>query len=609
MALFPVCEKLVKKIDKIINTTTKDIFVRLSNVLGMNTTDLEREWRIDDLPLLAGVIRSMKCDDIFDTCLPTHGNTMIHNALTNGEALCIWLLYLLCQGDHRKWHVAEWVDEFTPILHTLFGIPVTATDFSDDRLSTLAAHLADAATQQQIDQELYGQTVQVYDLVGTHIRLDATVFTGYHQAQTGALMQYGYQRGDPKGGTQCKLMAAATATGQYLTGQMHAGHRTDDPLYLPLLEVLYTWETTPGRLYCGDCKMSALAIRASIVQHQHYYYMPLTDVGMAPADRQALIDDAVAGRVDSLGALAPIWRDDALLGYGYEARRRCTVGEQTWEERVHVVRSLGLAASEHKRLDRHLAKTQAALWKLTPAPKQGVHQYTDEATLRGKVVQILKDAKLTDLVEVTITADPTYHAPPPSRRGRAGPSPPPAPGRYVISAVTVSPTAYQDRVHHLGWRLYVTNAPCACLSLPEGVCLYRQGAGEGIERMNKLLKDHETLGLDRLYVWTDKQLRGIAYLVTLAHRVLMHLETLIRRSLEETGELLPDYYPGGMAHRKPTAKTMLERVCKRKVTYREWVDPLTGQVVECSLTRLPVILQHMLRHLGLSTALYEQLLE
>ena len=101
----------------------------------MDIQDSFRLYRIDDIPLLVELLRRLRLDQLLDEVIPAHGNTLHTNALTNGEALMIWLVYLLSQGDHRKWRVEEWVTEFAPILETLFGKSIPASDFSDDRLS------------------------------------------------------------------------------------------------------------------------------------------------------------------------------------------------------------------------------------------------------------------------------------------------------------------------------------------------------------------------------------------------------------------------------------------------------------------------------------------
>lgn len=551
-------------------------------------------FHVDDLPLVIGVIRAMHLDDILDEIVPTHGNTMRHNELTNGEALCLWLVYLLCEASHRKWKVEEWVARHTDVLTRLWGAPVPASDFTDDRLTTLWRYLARATLQDQIDQRLCASTLSLYQLLETHLRLDATLFTGYHQGEDDGVMQAGFVKGGLPRGRQCKLMAAATPTGQYVTGQCHPGNRADDPLYVPLLSRLFRWDLPPGLLFVGDSKMGALATRRHIIAHQHQYYMPLSDSLTPPAELSALITDAVAGRLDRLTPCAPIFRDDDLLGYGYECTRVQDVQSVTWTERVQVIRSMGMVTSERKTLDRHIEKAWTALQALQAAPKQGVTVYRDAASLAAAVTAILHRYAVAGLFHVTTTWDATYQTAK-------------ATGRQRVTAVHFDDAAYQERLHRCGWRVYVTSAPVARLGLAAGFLMYRQGAGQGIERMNRLFKDHDTLGLHRLYVSNSQQIIGLSYFVALAQRISMYIETTIRESLAATGEELPDYAPGQQGSTRPTTKTMLERLGLRGVTLTHIVLR-NGQQIR-HLSELPRILTHMLRHLHLSEDLYERLLE
>jgi transposase len=560
----------------------------------MDTTRSCITHTINDIPLLIGLLRALKLDRLLDDILPTHGNTLLNNELTNGEALCIWLVYLLSQGDHRKWLVEDWIAAYEPVLSRLWGHRVPASDFTDDRLTTLLGYLALARYQAAIDRELFGLTIAIYELTASHVRLDATAFTGYHQAQNEGIMQYGHVKGMKEGVTQCKLMAAATATGQYLTGQFHPGQCADDPLYRPLLDRLYTWDLPPGLLLVGDSKMGALATRQSIAAHQHYYYMPLADSAISATEWTTWVGQAVAGSLEAFEEFAPIWRGEQLLGYGYALSRVRTRDDVTWSERVQVIRSLGLVAAGRKILEKRLGKARKDLAKLTQPPRQRVKSYPDEAPLRLAITAILHKHDVEGLLVVGVAREETWCT-------KTAPQ-----GCYRITTVQLEEEAYREALHWYGWRVYVTNAPRERLSLAAGFRMYRKGAGQGIERMNKLLKDHDTLGLDRLYVHNPTQIVGLAYFITLALRVMTYIESTIRQSLAVQQEALPDYAPGGKVSATPTAKTMLERVCFRQVT---WTETLDGGKRTRYVSVLPAILVQMLRHLNLSTDLYLQLLE
>ena len=123
---------------------------------------------------------------------------------------------------------------------------------------------------------------------------------------------------------------------------------------------------------------------------------------------------------------------------------------------------------------------------------------------------------------------------------------------------------------------------------------------------NRLLKDHATLGLDRLYVRRDDQIIGLAYLVTLALRVMMDIEQQVRAGLAAEQVPLADYYPNQRTSLRPTTKTILERICFRGVTLVELED--NGEKRRY-LSELPPILLQVLRYVQVSPHVYRQLIE
>ena len=219
--------------------------------------------------------------------------------------------------------------------------------------------------------------------------------------------------------------------------------------------------------------------------------------------------------------------------------------------------------------------------------------YAEASALQAKITEIIECQKLQGVVEVLKRPDSTY------KKGKAV--------RYVVATVTVNADALHAREHRCGWYCVVTSGPPERLSLAEGMLLYRQGFGQGVERMNQIYKAHDTLGVDRLYEQQDAQLLGLGYLMTLALRIVMHIEITIRSSLAKEETVLPDYYPNGLTSAKPTTKTMLERIRFRGVTLLETCDSM-GHCPKY-LTKLPIILIEMLRRLTLEPIVYTQLIE
>src|SRR3954463_5458840 len=65
---------------------------------------IEQE-RIDDVPLLLGMMRRMQIAETLDQHLRQHH---LHQGLSNGNLALGWIAYLLSESDHRKSAVQEW---------------------------------------------------------------------------------------------------------------------------------------------------------------------------------------------------------------------------------------------------------------------------------------------------------------------------------------------------------------------------------------------------------------------------------------------------------------------------------------------------------------------
>src|SRR2546430_17342657 len=99
-----------------------------------------------------------------------------------------------------------------------------------------------------------------------------------------------------------------------------------------------------GLLFVGDCKMSALGTRASVVGRQHMYLSPLPLTGATVEAMAAWISEGIAqGRE---GELERLFRrhhrdEEALVAAGYEEARSRGLGGggAEWTERALVVRS------------------------------------------------------------------------------------------------------------------------------------------------------------------------------------------------------------------------------------------------------------------------------
>jgi transposase len=561
--------------------------------------------RVDDVPLLLGFLAKLQLPQLLDRHLPAHP---LHQGLSNGWLITVWIAYILSRADHRKSPVQAWAEGLHHTLEITLGQPIRPVEFSDDRLTLVLKRLADTQIWEALEADLWQAHCEVYALPVDRVRLDATTSCGYHTVTDDGLMQLGHSKDHRPDLAQFKLMAAvAEPTGLFLAGDIHPGHTADDPLYLPLYRRVRAMLGQSGLLYSGDCKMAALETRAEIAAHHDFYLTRLPMTGTVPAQFSTWVEAAVVG--EQATQLIEIHCGEERIGWGYEFNRpqSAAVGdeEHTWTERVQIIRSEASAHSQAEALDRRLKKAEAALRGLTPPPGPGRTQFTTGWELEQAVKTLLAEQKVEGLLTVTWEREET------SRTryvgsGRGGPNRPKTTEwsvRYQITTVARDDAAIERLVARMGWQVQVTNAAASRLSLEDSVLGYR--AGTCVERAFHQLKD-QPLGIRPLFVHRDDQVVGLTHLLTLALRVLTLFEVLIRRGQDQSGEELSGLYPG-QAKRKtdrPTAQRVLEAIAGKEMTLTRLES---DQGDRWHLTPLPVLVKRVLVYLGLSDEIYTRL--
>jgi len=572
------------------------------------TLELTHE-RVDDVPLLLGFLIKLKLPEILDRHYPAHP---LHQGLSNGWLITVWIAYILSRADHRKSPVQAWTQELHHTLETLIGQTIRPVEFSDDRLTLVLKRLGLDPVWEALEGDLWKTHCDIYALPVERVRLDATTCCGFHTVTEDGLMQLGHSKDHRPDLAQLKLMAAvAEPTSWFLASDLHPGNAADDPLYLPLYRRVRTMLGQTGLLYAGDCKMAALEIRAEIAANRDFYLTRLPLTGTVPAQFAGWVEAAVVG--DQAKKLLEIYRGEGeekeLLGRGYEFERPQTAlvgdAEHTWTERVQIIRSESAAASQAAALDRRLKQTEAAVRALTPPVGPGRTQFTSGWELELAVKALLSEQDATGLLTVTWERQETvrehYVGP-----GRGGPNRRKATERvvrYQITAVRRDEAAIERLVARMGWQVQVTNVAASRLSL--GDCLLCYRAGTCVERAFQQLKG-QPLGIRPLFVHRDDQIRGLARLLTLALRILTLFEVLVRRGQDQDSAELPGLYPGQAKRTtdRPTAKRMLEAIAGARLTLTR-VE--TGEGCRWHLTALPVLVNRVLGYLGLSSEVYTRL--
>jgi transposase len=496
--------------------------------------------------------------------------------------------------------------------HTLSHLTaqvIEPLDFSDDRLSHLLTHLSKPAYWHQIEHDLNARSIEVYPLPQDVIRCDATTVSGAHEVTEDGLVQFGHSKDEPTRPQIKVMIGSLDPLGMPLATDVVSGERADDGLYLPIIERIRSGLSTPGLLFVGDCKMSALDTRAYLARHQDWYLSPLPLTGATAEAMEAWITTGV--RKGGAGELVRIWRTndrghEVLAAEGYEFERPCGTPDSdvAWRERVLVVRSPLHANQQTAGLENRLHHAETALTALTPPRGRGKRQMTDEATLVEAIDRVLTEQRVDGLLSVTwekqVEQKTQYVG-----RGRGSKSREKRviqKTRYYITQIT----RQEDRIGALrqrfGWKAFVTNAAQKRLSLQEAVLCYRNEYR--VERIFNRLKSR--VHIAPLFVKLNEQIAGLTYLLTLGVRVLTVTEFVLRRSLEAEQARLPGLHPENKQKRtdKPTAERLLKAFSGISLTI---IKNVAGEEILRRLTPLSRVQEDILQRLGLAATLYRQL--
>jgi transposase len=513
--------------------------------------------RVDDIPAIIAHLKKMRVAELLDQYFPTNGNWQ---GLSLGWTTVVWLAFMLSEGDHRLYRVEPWVKEHLRTLRRCIDSKVRPRDLADDRLATIRDYLCVAERWVAFERELNQSVVRVYDLQGRMVRVDTTTAAAY-VTPTG-LFQLGHSKDHRPDLPQVKIaMSVLDPLGVPLTITVVAGQTADDPLYLPEIAKVRQIAQITGLTYVGDCKMAALGTRAEIVAHQDYYLCPLSAKQMPEAELDRVLAPVFSGVLEPSEIRLPNG-DDALdetanpvaIGFEYTVELSALdhVGQpQTWQERRLVVRSLAFAASQEKSLRHRVARAVTELNALD-ARKQGKPRLPDEAGAYQAAAAIMATHRVDGLVQVTVTTEVHKHV---KRRYGTRPATTVRSERVRVSAVREeAPLAHA--VRRLGWRVYATNHPAEEMRLAQGVAAYRSEylVEQGFGRLKG-----RSLSLTPLFLQYEQRIVGLLYLLSIALRVLVLMQFVVRRNLQQAGTTLKGIYPGqpGRQTVQPTTEMLL----------------------------------------------------
>lgn len=562
--------------------------------------------RVDDLPVLFGLLQQMHIQEILDDVITPHGNW---RGLTPGWVITIWLMHILSEQNHCMEPVQEWALTHLTTLRRLSRQPVEALDFSDDRLALCLQTLHKRAVWTAIEAKLGTILLRVYELKPSIVRLDATVGTVGHDPAEHTL----FKVGKAKTGlyeTQFKMMLAGLdPLGLPLAVDIVSGNVADDPLYVPIYHRMKGVVKQKGVLVVGDSKMSAVNARGEIVVGDDYYLTPLAWL----KDEPELLDELLKAWQEKGSEANDIFlpqdkpedgRDPdpkLAIAYGFEVSRfqEIVVNTETivWQERLLVIRSHSYTQTMHKGLHRRLDKAEAALKKLTPARGRGKQQIKDEHSLLDAIKKIEKQYRIQGFFHYHYTSEDK------ERHIRAYKDKPARTERKVRYQLTV--TRNQEAIvqaeFRVGWRIYATNAPAKTLSLTKAVLAYRDQYIE--ENIFRRLQG-KFLSITPVYIQRDDHAQGLFHLLTLGARLLALGDYQAKQALAQEKTELTGIYRGNP--KRGTARPTTERMLKAFENINLLLIPSETQDT-CFVTSLSSVQERILALLGLPTSLYTSL--
>ena len=112
--------------------------------------------RVDDLPVIYGMLRQMGVQEVIDSVIEPHGNWQ---GLSPGWVVMIWLTHILSEQNHLMEPVQQWVRQHLVTLRGLTHRSVTELDFTDDRLALCLLYLHHSSKWQEIESQLGARTI------------------------------------------------------------------------------------------------------------------------------------------------------------------------------------------------------------------------------------------------------------------------------------------------------------------------------------------------------------------------------------------------------------------------------------------------------------------
>ncbi|MFH1919046.1 MAG: IS1634 family transposase [Planctomycetota bacterium] len=556
-----------------------------------------RAERVDDLPILLAYAKEMGVAEAIDRAIPkVHGN---RTGLSYGHVAWGFLASIGTQRDHRLNIVEGWSTQNQRFLEQIMGQDVGEKDFTDDRLADLLWELGDSEIGETIEEDVGRRMVGAYRLPAETGRADTTSVSVYHdQEGEDGLLRFGKSKNHRPDLRQfIQVLGTLDPAGIPLTTSTLPGNRADDGVYWP------TWQRMTrilGRtdwVYVGDSKLHSAENLARIARAKGYFLTPIPMKGNVPEEFDEWLKSAPK-------KLTPVRLPDAkgkkrIVGYGFEVERDLSwtdpeTGEEVEvTERVFVVRRESFRRKQIHVFRERLEKAEEEL-----RSKNG-KRVENREEFKTAVEEIVERRGVDEYLSVKVSWE-SEREEKWEGRGRPGPNRKKRVIEHTRARVSVRrrKKAIAEFEEQAGWRAYGTNVPKKRMSLQDAVEKY---AGQWQpERGFHMLKGG-MLKVAPIFLRTERHIRGLLLVASMALRLLMLVEFVTRRNLSAAKETLTGLYDGlpKKATDRPTAERLL-----RQFDGITLITVSAGKQVHRQLQDFTAQHKKILKYMGLPTSVY-----
>jgi transposase len=519
---------------------------------------------IGGLPLITSLLKELNIRNLINEQYQLHGNW---SGSDKGLIVSIWIVYILSRCDHRLSVMEDWVSDHELILGREFGHQIDIKDFTDDRLGKLLDEFSVSERWDPFERSVNQQMLQVYEIQGGKIQLDATIGQSFGQVVEDGLLQSGYSKQFRRDLPQFKTMLANLGNENIPLGSLTvSGDKSDDELYIPIIKLAKQNFAKNGLLWQGDKKMSSIATRHHIVCGEDYYLSPLSEVQVSKSRLCAdYLVDFFLGEQVLIGVPSPKTTDlgepVVEIAFGFEKSVQVEHLGRVWTERRLVVRSCAYAIGQEKLVRSKLEKAIAAIEHLNQRI-QGKKVLRNEAELKACYQGILKKYEVEGFLNVDYQAVTSAKEIPATAKKEARTD---VKFSYAIQCAIDEP-ALQAQLLTLGWRIYATNMPSEGMTLTQAVHFYREEYK--IEHRFHNLKTEVTRLLP-VFLKKDTRIVGLIHLLMLVLKLIGVLEYKIQKKLAQNNEVLQGLYAGNpkMATKAPTISKIMSAMASISIAY------------------------------------------